>query len=578
MRDKTQRRGRGHAQRRRELYAADQAQREALARRDVAQRAAYKGVMLTMAKNTATARSALKEAHRTIARLQREAQREATLRQDLESSLRRRHPAAWEIKGMHHVLDRETWRMRRDERFGQAYRDIQQKVRELKAERVELKKRLRADGRRPGPARRGVTAEGRCSEICYTVEPRDTPADVCGALETLALERQGLKRKVQRAAALSLVLLVSAARRGLLRRDRTKRAVRCLKCLQEGMEMVRRHLDGGGGWAPQVIANVIARREAARRLSGARKIERWVFNWTWNRRRRVFQTMRDRYRSTPRWKLDLLWLRRNDGTTVRDEDARREGSVRAAFAEAFGRLVQLEFQLETVMKERSTAFKWHAAEHEGDSPPQSNKRQKTVQRQKQADFERTSAGDTTRGRQSAGDVDGIVWLDDIESWAHGRGAVDICLSHDWYFEQENRGADVQWLGLGDSDSLTQDSDADDTGSGSDDFADETNLDEDTCAFDGGQDTGYKNLRELLWFMLCVTLWSILCATQFFGTQGAGATCRAARRRELRLERKRRLQVERMAEDVDGSGRRGENTVRRREADRRGRAGTGNAGP
>ena len=119
MRDKPQRRGRGHAQRRRELYAADQAQREALARRDVAQQAAYKGVMLTMAKNTATARSALKEAHQTIARLQREAQREATLRQDLESSLRRRHPATWEIKGMHHVLDRETWRMRRDERFGQ---------------------------------------------------------------------------------------------------------------------------------------------------------------------------------------------------------------------------------------------------------------------------------------------------------------------------------------------------------------------------------------------------------------------------------------------------------------------------
>ena len=91
-RDRPQRRGQGHAQRRRELYAADQAQREALARRDVAQQSAYKGVLLAMAENTAMARSALEDAHRKIERLQREAQREAALRQELESSLRRRHP------------------------------------------------------------------------------------------------------------------------------------------------------------------------------------------------------------------------------------------------------------------------------------------------------------------------------------------------------------------------------------------------------------------------------------------------------------------------------------------------------
>ena len=699
MRDKPQRRGRGHAQRRRELYAADQAQREALARRDVAQQAAYKGVMLTMAKNTATARSALKEAHRTIARLQREAQREATLRQDLESSLRRRHPATWEIKGMHHVLDRETWRMRRDERFGQAYRDIQQKVHELKAERMELKKRLRADGRRPGPARRGVTAEGRCTEVCYTVEPRDTPADVCGALETLAMEKQGLKRKVQRAAALRLVRLIKAARRARQRRARLQRAVHRLK---EGLAAHQRRL-GHLWWSNESSrADILKEKRRFWRRDAVWTIRFWVFPTTGDRLRRAFRTMKERYLLTPRWKLDLLWLRRNDsvGTNVRDEDARREGSMRAAFAEAFGRLVQLEFELGTMMKERSTAL--NAAEHEWDSPPQGNKRQKTED--SGADGQWPGLGDipsptrfSVRGLEQQR-ADGIYrrvtcprgskhpfyQLEDGDRWCYyheetmewqiqpsheGKGGDDTCLAYTVAVWDDALG-DARSFAPWDQEAVWEQrigaewTDAEvictmlQSGQHSD---------EDAIAHKGGQETG-RDLLELLWLVLCVVMWLILCVAQLFAKRGGGDTRRRAPKRRGRTckvqgylpgyyeamcealgnsdwhEELReavrfllgmitwpvlcavRLSRDSLgvatwpplcamqifegvlgmviwpilgvtqclkgidwrhgvyiydgmpAEDVDGSGRREASTTRRREADRRGRAGNGNAGP
>ena len=167
---KVQRRGKGHEMRRRERYAAEREQREATARRDMAQRVAYDGVIRVLVERMSAARAAEQAAQRQVVRLQREAQQREAQKRDLEQSLRQQHPARWELKGMHHVLEREAWRMRRDARAGQANRELQQKIKDLKAEKAQLKRWLR-DGVRSG-VRSGRHQQGARRDV-----PRDVTTD-----------------------------------------------------------------------------------------------------------------------------------------------------------------------------------------------------------------------------------------------------------------------------------------------------------------------------------------------------------------------------------------------------------------
>ena len=216
--NKKQRRGQGHARRRSENYAHQAQVRAAVARRDRAQDVANSNVNVALARQALDARRRAADAEARLRCSEREGVRQKTQRDSLERALRQEHPSRWEWQGIQHVLDRETWRMRRDERTEEVVCRLHEKVRLLKMEKKDLQRQLRGT-RGPRTIARAPTSSS------YT--PQHVPAGACDvswALDCMVLFQEA-EEGVQKRASISIGLAKAAAVIGAVRGQKMRAVI-----------------------------------------------------------------------------------------------------------------------------------------------------------------------------------------------------------------------------------------------------------------------------------------------------------------------------------------------------------------